>query len=69
MAVGSIRCEPTARGPVWELAGPVSERAKLADAISSVITDLRQRNWIWRPPDQAGTFQASVYDIQVLGHW
>jgi cytoskeletal protein RodZ len=35
-------------GPVWELAGPVSERAKLADAIRSVITDLRQRNWIWR---------------------
>src|SRR5216684_689694 len=31
-----------------ELAGPVSERAKLADAIRSVITDLRQRNWIWR---------------------
>src|SRR5260221_2329889 len=49
MAVGSIRCEPAAGGPVWDLAGPVSERAKLADAISSVITDLRRRNWIWRP--------------------
>src|SRR5260370_18684326 len=35
-------------GPVCELAGPASERAKLADAILSVITDLRQRNWIWR---------------------
>ncbi len=31
-----------------ELAGPVSVRAKLGDAISSVITDLRRRNWIWR---------------------
>ncbi|HEX9520690.1 MAG TPA: helix-turn-helix domain-containing protein [Streptosporangiaceae bacterium] len=35
-------------GPVWELAGPVSVRAKLGDALRSVITDLRQRNWIWR---------------------
>ena len=35
-------------GPVCELPGPASERAKLADAILSVITDLRQRNWIWR---------------------
>ena len=25
-------------GPVWELAGPVSERVKLADALRSVIT-------------------------------
>jgi len=26
--------------------------------------------WFTRlPPDQAGTFQASVYDIKVLGHW
>jgi cytoskeletal protein RodZ len=35
-------------GPVWEPAGPVSERAKVADAIRSVLTDLRQRNWVWR---------------------
>jgi cytoskeletal protein RodZ len=35
-------------GPGWELAGPVGERAKLADAIRSVITDPRQRTWIWR---------------------
>src|SRR5258708_24577545 len=35
-------------GPVGELARAASERAKLADAIRSVIADLRQRNWIWR---------------------
>lgn len=41
-------------GPVWGPAGPARETAeragtaKSADAIRSVITDLRQRNWIWR---------------------
>ncbi len=41
-------------GPVWGPAGPARETAeragtaKSADAIRSVIADLRQRNWIWR---------------------
>jgi cytoskeletal protein RodZ len=35
-------------GPACEPAGPVSERAKVADVVRSVLTDLRQRNWIWR---------------------